>query len=240
MINMKKGLMASFMVALMLVTVISSVSSKDISASDEETIKHYIFDNNPPDAPIIKGKRNIHEPGPYNYKFKATDPDGDDVRYFIAWGDGTSEWTDFYASGEEITISHTWYNLGSAILKARANDTHGALGPWGYLPWSISKKDNNEIEPLDDYEEIITFIDGTCNNVTTKGIYIKRDVTFQAGENTGLEISGYYRPWNHFNEVNVVYIHAHLYIGVIYSYYGDMTYRIWGIAIGNIDWECIE
>ena len=54
------------------------------------------------------------------------------------------------------------------------------------------------------------------------------------------EETGYYLPWNHFNEVNVVYVHAPLYIGVIYSYYGDMTYRIWGIAIGNIDWECIE
>lgn len=46
--------------------------------------------------------------------------------------------------------------------------------------------DNYEIKPLDDYEEIITFIDGTCNNATSKGIYIKRDVTFQGGENTGL------------------------------------------------------
>ena len=62
-------------------------------------------------------------------------------------------------------------------------------------------RENFETEPLDDYEEIITFIDGTCNDVTKKGIYIKRDVTFQAGVTTWLEISGYYRPWNHFNEI---------------------------------------
>ena len=103
---------------------------------------------------------------------------------------------------------------------------------------SISTKDTNEIEPLDDYEEIITFIDGLCNTVTYKGIYIKRDVTFQAGENTGLEISGFYRPWNYFKEINVVYIHTPIYIGVIFSYPPDgFPSRIWGIAIGDIEWS---
>ena len=48
-------------------------------------------------------------------------------------------------------------------------------------------RENSEIETLDNYEEIITFIDGTCNDVTTKGIYIKRDVTFQAEK---------YRAWD--------------------------------------------
>ena len=92
-------------------------------------------------------------------------------------------------------------------------------------------------EPLNDYKEIITFIDGTCNDVTSKGIYIKRDVIFQAGETTWLEISGYYRPWNHFNEINVIYIHAPLFIGVIFPHPGGTTYSIWGIALGDIEWH---
>lgn len=98
-------------------------------------------------------------------------------------------------------------------------------------------EENYEIKPLDDYKEIITFIDGTCKDVTFKGIYIKRDVTFQGGEDTGLEISGYYRPWNHFNEKNVIYIHAPIYIGVIFSHPSGMACSIWGIALGDIEWH---
>jgi hypothetical protein len=29
---------------------------------------------------------------------------GDNVSYLINWNDGTQEWTDYYESGEEITI----------------------------------------------------------------------------------------------------------------------------------------
>ena len=93
--------------------------------------------NNPPEAPLIKGKRHPDKPGePYNYTFKAIDPDDDDVRYFIDWNDDSSEWTDYYPSGMEIIVAHTWPDMGTADVMARANDTHGALGPWGYIQWS--------------------------------------------------------------------------------------------------------
>lgn len=95
---------------------------------------------------------------------------------------------------------------------------------------------NFEAEPLDEHKEIITLIDGTCNDVTSKGIYIKRDVILQGGGTTSLEISGFYRPWNHFNELNVIYIHAPLFIGSIFSHPGGSTYSIWGIALGDIEW----
>ena len=98
-------------------------------------------------------------------------------------------------------------------------------------------RENPEIEPLDDYKEIITFIDGTCNDVTSKGIYIKRDVTFQGGEDTGLKISGYYRPWNHFNEKNVIYIHAPIFIGALFFHPSGLAYSIWGFALGDIEWH---
>ncbi len=94
--------------------------------------------NKPPDKPIIKGKIIIHGPGPYDYKFKAVDPNGDDIRYFIDWDDGHCEWTDYYGSGEEVIINHTFEQIQTARIRARANDTYGALGPWGYLQWSKS------------------------------------------------------------------------------------------------------
>jgi hypothetical protein len=97
-------------------------------------------------------------------------------------------------------------------------------------------RDNLIDKSLDDYKEIITLIDGTCDNVTTKGIYIKRDVVFQAGDDTELEISGFYRPWNYFNEVDVIYIYAPVYFGAIFSHPGGTTYSIWGFAIGDIEY----
>jgi hypothetical protein len=89
--------------------------------------------NHPPEAPTIRGKWLIREPGPYDYKFKAKDPDGDDVKYFIDWGDGHFEWTDYNASGEEVIVTHTWNHIGTALVVAYAEDIHGAKGPEGYL-----------------------------------------------------------------------------------------------------------
>jgi len=95
-----------------------------------------IYPNHPPEAPLIKGKVLVDGGKTYNYKFKATDPDGDDVRYYINWNDGSFEWTDYYPSGFEIIVNHTFDDTQTATIKARANDTHGALGPVGTIQWS--------------------------------------------------------------------------------------------------------
>jgi len=97
--------------------------------------------NQPPDAPIIKGPSKVkvtlkstQGPGPYNYSFNATDPDGDNVSYFIDWGDGTSTgWIGPYESGIAIIVSHTWSAQGTYTVRAKAKDIHGAEGPWGTL-----------------------------------------------------------------------------------------------------------
>jgi hypothetical protein len=106
--------------------------------------------NHPPSAPIIKGPsstpiiksqlgskplpRPLPKPGTYNFTFKATDPDGDDLYYYIDWGDGTtSGWIGPYPSGEEITRSHTWSFKGTYLVRAKAKDIYGAEGPWGTL-----------------------------------------------------------------------------------------------------------
>jgi len=97
--------------------------------------------NNPPNAPKIKGPSKVRitlkstqGPGPYNYSFNATDPDGDNVSYFIDWGDGTSTgWIGLYESGKEIIVSHTWSAQGTYTVRAKAKDIYGAEGPWGTL-----------------------------------------------------------------------------------------------------------
>ena len=102
-----------------------------------------IYPNNPPDKPSIKGKLHVEASKTYSYKFKATDPDGDDVRYLINWNDGNIEWTDYYPSEVEIIVNHTFDKTRVATIQARANDTHGALGPWGTIQWSKADKEED-------------------------------------------------------------------------------------------------
>ncbi|EMR74602.1 hypothetical protein MBGDF03_00311 [Thermoplasmatales archaeon SCGC AB-540-F20] len=97
--------------------------------------------NHPPDAPHIDGPtvkpvpRPLPKPGePINYTFKSTDPDGDNVSYYIEWGDGTYEnWFGPFQSGEEVIRNHTWIELGTYAIRAKAKDIWGAESDWGTL-----------------------------------------------------------------------------------------------------------
>ena len=109
---------------------------------DENTTHDFILmDNQPPSAPDIEGptvkpaSRPLPKVGePWNYTFKSTDPDGDDVYYYIEWGDGTaSGWIGPYASDEEVVVSHTWSEKGDFTISAKAKDIYGAESDWGYL-----------------------------------------------------------------------------------------------------------
>jgi hypothetical protein len=99
----------------------------------------YDFSNQPPDTPTIIGPTRVR-PGTYEWMFKANDPDGAYVSYEILWGDGTTtDWTDWHKSGEPVTVSHTYYNLGTVTIKARAMDIHLAIGDWGAMNVEVPK-----------------------------------------------------------------------------------------------------
>ncbi len=99
------------------------------------TFMTYGTDNTAPDAPLIDGQINGEVGQEYEYTFVATDPDGDDVYYWILWGDGCPavEWIGPYASGEVVTVSHTFESEGDFTISAKAKDTYDAEGDWGYL-----------------------------------------------------------------------------------------------------------
>ena len=89
-------------------------------------------ENQPPDAPIIDGQTSGKTGKEYEYTFNATDPDGDNVKYYIEWGDNTNEWTVFNASGTDVKVKHTWSAQGTYNITAKAQDIHGVEGPEGY------------------------------------------------------------------------------------------------------------
>jgi hypothetical protein len=83
----------------------------------------------PPTAPDINGpdmgSKNIE----YEFTFVSIDPNNDKVRYFINWGDGNTEWTDFYDSGVVVNANHTWNNEKEFTITSKAQDEFDLVGP---------------------------------------------------------------------------------------------------------------
>jgi hypothetical protein len=92
-----------------------------------DLLNHY--SNTPPYAPFIDGPNSGKSGASINYIFRATDPDGNDVRYHIDWGDSNSEITRFGESGTDIMVSHIWEVDGTYTITAQAEDVFGELGP---------------------------------------------------------------------------------------------------------------
>jgi len=83
----------------------------------------------PPGAPDIDGQTKGTAGVEYDYVFNAVDPDNDDVKYHITWGDPHSDVTDLYPSGTDVTVSHTYEAEGTFTITAYAEDAKGLIGP---------------------------------------------------------------------------------------------------------------
>jgi len=107
--------------------------------------------NQPPNTPsiwgdgsFIPGVEFIQPNVEYTFTVVASDSDGDDVYYWIDWGDNTnSDWLGPYPTSEHITASHTWTEtLSIMVIKVKAKDVHGAESGWGQLIIIIIKNSN--------------------------------------------------------------------------------------------------
>jgi hypothetical protein len=119
--------------------------AKDINNLESTWSDPYIvaiFENNPPNSPIINGP-NKGKPGieyPY-YISNPIDPDGDDVYVFWDWGDGNySGWLGPYSSGEEIFEFYSWSEIGTYTIMAKLKDEWDDESDWGSLVVSITKQ----------------------------------------------------------------------------------------------------
>jgi hypothetical protein len=82
--------------------------------------------SNPPDAPDISVPQKIRKGREYEIIFSSTDPDDDDVKYFIDWGDGNTFESEYFVSGADAKIKHTWVEKGNFIIEAYAVDIYNA------------------------------------------------------------------------------------------------------------------
>ena len=89
--------------------------------------------NHPPNAPDICGPIQFRVGEYVPFTFNAVDPNGDNVSYYIEWGDGTSDgWTSYQPSGTDKTFVHMWEEI-PIYMRAKAKDyPYEAESNWTY------------------------------------------------------------------------------------------------------------
>lgn len=99
-----------------------------------------IFDNMPPLPPQITGQINGSINTQYEYSFTSTDPEHEQIYYYVDWGDDSlSEWLGPFNSGETMMLSHSWNEKGTYVIRAKAKDACGAVSDWAELAISMPK-----------------------------------------------------------------------------------------------------
>jgi hypothetical protein len=88
-------------------------------------------ENVAPDQPIkLSGPAKGGVKKDYTYLSSTTDVDGDRVFYIFDWGDGSYNNTEWYESGQTVSMSHSWSKKGSYSLRIKAIDDYGAESAW--------------------------------------------------------------------------------------------------------------
>jgi len=96
--------------------------------------------NSPPSIPSIEGNIEGKPGDEYEYTIESTDPENDEISYYIDWGDNNSvEWTRYGSSGDPLHVPYSYYSKGIFIIRAKAKDSKGFESDWGTLEVSIPK-----------------------------------------------------------------------------------------------------
>ena len=107
--------------------------------------------NRAPCAPILVEETTGDDMLECECTFYSTDPDGDDVFYYIDWGDSKVEliqpldddeilrpWDGPYASGELLSLNHIYSERGNYVITIKARDTYDLESLSTTVPIKIS------------------------------------------------------------------------------------------------------
>lgn len=127
-----------------------STRTKYLRSGFDDIIVSQRTNDQHPNKPTIDGT-NTGKPGTaYTYKFTSSDPETDDISYYIDWGDGsTTDWTTLQVSGSSYSESHTWNSKGTFIIKAKVKDKYGAESSWSQLTVTMPRYRAMNIQFLD-------------------------------------------------------------------------------------------
>jgi outer membrane protein assembly factor BamB len=93
-----------------------------------------LINNSSPSTPSIDGTTSGKIKQNYEYTIASTDPEDNNISYYVTWGDETnSGWIGPFTSGEEQTVSHTWNKKGTYTIQVKAKDNYSAESDWGTL-----------------------------------------------------------------------------------------------------------
>jgi len=142
-------------------TVLIGAVYDDDNGLDSGSVYVFKGPNQPPNPPTITGPTEGKVGIAHGFNITTIDPDGDEVYYFIDWGDNTtSGWLGPFTSGQQMTVSHTWDKKGEYLIKSKAKD--------------VSELESNWSDPniFNVYELKKAFLFGRYTNMSTEGDYI--------------------------------------------------------------------
>jgi len=104
------------------------VKAKDVNEGESDWSERFkiSISNKAPTKPWITGRRIGTVGSTYEYSFRSFDLEGDDIYYYIRWGDGnTTSWLGPFNSGYKLKLTHTWEGQETYTLRAKAKDIFG-------------------------------------------------------------------------------------------------------------------
>ncbi len=140
--------------------------------------------NNPPSSPSAPiGQMSIECGTNYTYTSSTIDPDGDQIRLQLDWGDGNlSDWSDYANSNTTVAFTHAWTTPSTYILYVIAQDDNGSTSDWSE-PFAVTVT-----EPVNITEppiiDIITINNGSMNQTI---IFDASNSTLPDGELTSYQ-----------------------------------------------------
>jgi Peptidase family M28/PKD domain len=107
--------------------------------------------SNPPAKPVIAGPISGVPNVKYTYTVNTTEPDGEDIYYFIDWGDETNTgWLGPYSSGTPTTAQKSWNSTATYTVKTMAKDIHSVTSEWSDPIFVLIINDNTPNTPTID------------------------------------------------------------------------------------------
>ncbi|MBP7822530.1 MAG: hypothetical protein KA034_01820 [Candidatus Moranbacteria bacterium] len=104
--------------------------------------------NHTPTIPVVTPRPfNGNTNTVYPFTFKASDPDGDLIRYAIDWNNDwiVDEYTSYTTSGSSLSASNTigrWPTTGVKYFQVRTEDSKGSFSPWANPIVSLNAAQN--------------------------------------------------------------------------------------------------
>ncbi len=119
----------------------------DDIATWDMCFRSYGRNNNPPEIPTINGPTNGKVGDTLDYIISSSDPDGDQVYYWVSWFNGCPGifWDGPHDSGDPITKSHTYDEQGTFTISVQAKDIFDAKSDWVTLEVTIPRSRSSYI-----------------------------------------------------------------------------------------------